>query len=499
MEYILALDQGTTSSRALLLDRRGRIVAEAQRPLSTRTPKPDRVEQDPEELWASQDWAAREALERARVKPRQIAAIGIANQRETLLLWDRQSLAPLGNALVWQDRRASALCERLRAQGWGKTIRERTGLRLNSYFSGPKFLWLRENLPALSGDLGRICFGTVDSWLLAKLSGGKVHATEESNAARTLFYNIYEHQWEPELLALFRIPPSILPEVRSSGGLFGRGAGFWEGIPILAILGDQQASLYGQLCWEPGSLKTTYGTGAFSLMNLGEDPLPPEEGLLVSFGWSRGKEQTYVLEGSIFAAGAAALWLVEGLGIAPGIDQIEALAREADDTEGLVFVPALTGLGCPWWDPSAEGLLIGITRKTSRAQVARAALEGIAHQVCDGIEAMGRATGRKIGEMKADGGAARNDLLLQIQADLLGFPVARSRCREATALGAGLLAGQEAGFFSSPEEWMTFGEADRTFVPEATSRKRERKREEWRRAVDRARGWKREEPGLILS
>ncbi len=499
MNYILGLDQGTTSSRALLLDRKGRIVAQAQRPVSILTPKPEWVEQSPELLWRSQEGAAREALERAGVEPREVAAIGIANQRETFLLWDRRSLEPVGNALVWQDRRSTALCRRLREEGAEEAVRAKTGLRLNPYFSGTKLLWLWENLPVLSSRVGRLCFGTVDSWLLAKLTAGKVHATEESNASRTLFYNIYERRWDDELLTLFRIPPPLLPEVRSSSGLFGRGAGFWEGIPILAVLGDQQAALFGQLCWAPGSFKTTYGTGAFSLMNLGERPLPATEGLLVSAGWNLDGELDYVLEGSVFVAGAAIHWLVEGLGLAPSIGQVEALARQASDTEGLVFVPALTGLGSPYWDPSAEGLLIGITRKTRPSQIARAVLEGIAHQVCDVIEAMGRATGAPLHEMKVDGGAVRNDLLLQIQADLLGLSVARPRCHEATALGAGLLAGRETGFFASPEELGAFGEIDRIFSPLLDSRLRRRKREEWKSAVERARGWRREGAGPFPS
>ncbi|VVM07902.1 partial glycerol kinase, partial [Methylacidimicrobium cyclopophantes] len=286
---------------------------------------------------------------------------------------------------------------------------------------------------------------------------------------------------------------SILPEVHPSAGLFARGEGFWEGIPILAVLGDQQASLYGQLGWERGSLKTTYGTGAFSLLHLGAAPLPPPKGLLVSAGWSRGEERSYVLEGSVFVAGAAVQWLVEGLGIASHLGQIEALARQAGESEGLVFVPALTGLGSPYWDPSAEGLLIGITRKTRPAQIARAVLEGIAHQVCDVLEAMAETSPSPILSMRADGGAAQNDLLLQIQADLLGLPVARSRNRESTALGAALLAGQEAGFYATPEERIPFGEVDRTFLPTLAPSERERKRAEWRRGVFRARGWRREE------
>jgi glycerol kinase len=495
MEYILALDQGTTSSRALLLDRRGAIVSKAQRPVSVLTPKPEWVEQNPEVLWRSQEEAARDALVQAGVKPRQIAAIGIANQRETFLLWDRRSLEPVGSALVWQDRRSTALCHRLREAGWEETIRQKTGLRLNPYFSGTKLLWLWESLPMLSSRLNRLCFGTVDSWLLAKLTGGGVHVTEESNASRTLFYDIYEHRWDQELLALFQTPLSLLPKVLPSAGLFGKGAGFWEGIPILAVLGDQQASLYGQLCWGKGSFKTTYGTGAFSLMNLGNQPLAAAEGLLISPGWRLGKQTDYVLEGSVFVAGAAFQWLVDGLRLAPNIGQVEAMARQTPDTEGLVFVPALTGLGSPYWDPSAEGLLIGITRRTRPSQIARAAFEGVAHQVCDVIEAMGRATGAPLHEMKVDGGAAQSDLLLQIQADLLGLPVARSGCHEATALGAGLLAGQEAGFFSSPEERSSFGQIDRIFSPLLDSRERLRKRAEWKSAIDRARGWRREEPG----
>ncbi len=489
MEYILALDQGTTSSRALLLDRRGEIVSQAQRPVSLLTPKPEWVEQSPELLWSSLEEAAREALERAGVKPRQVAAIGIANQRETFLLWDRRSLEPLGNAIVWQDRRSAALCNQLRKAGWEEAIRAKTGLRLNPYFSGSKLLWLWEHVPVLRSRLDRLCFGTVDSWLLTQLTGGRVHATEESNASRTLFFNIYEHRWDQELLGLFQIPPSILPQLLPSAGLFGKGVGFWEGVPILAVLGDQQASLFGQLCWGAGSFKTTYGTGAFSLMNLGNQPLAAAEGLLVSSGWNLGRETDYVLEGSVFAAGAALQWLVEGLRLAPSVAQVEGLARQAPETEGLVFVPALTGLGSPYWDCSAEGLLIGITRKTRPSHIARAAWEGVAHQVCDVIEAMGRATGGPLHEMKVDGGAAQSDLLLQIQADLLGLSVARSRCPEATALGAGLLAGRETGLFTNLEG-SSFGQIERTFSPHLDSRERLRKREEWKSAVERARGWR---------
>ncbi|WP_202213969.1 glycerol kinase GlpK [Methylacidimicrobium sp. AP8] len=491
MDYILALDQGTTSSRALLLDRKGRIAGQAMRPVSLLTPKPEWVEQSPELLWRSLEEAACEALERAGAVPRRIAGIGIANQRETFLLWDRQSLEPVGNAIVWQDRRSTALCDRLRKAGWEEPIGMKTGLRLNPYFSGTKLLWLWENLPVLSGRRDRLRFGTVDSWLLAKLTGGKVHATEESNASRTLLYNIHEHRWDADLLALFQTPPSLLPEVLPSAGPFGKGAGFWEGIPILAVLGDQQASLYGQLCWGPGSFKTTYGTGAFSLMNLGSRPPTAAEGLLVSSGWRLEGETTYVLEGCVFAAGAAVGWLVDGLRLAPGVEQAEALARQASETEGLVFVPALTGLGSPYWDPSAEGLLIGITRRTRPSHIARAVWEGIAHQVCDVIEAMARAGGAPLHQMKVDGGAARSDLLLQIQADLLGFSVVRSGCREATALGVGLLAGREAGFFATPEERSGFGRIERIFSPLLDARERRRKREAWKDAVGRTRGWRR--------
>ncbi|KGQ23075.2 glycerol kinase GlpK [Thermus filiformis] len=494
MSYLLALDQGTTSSRALLFTLEGRPVAVAQQEFGQLYPAPGLVEHDPLEIWRTQLQTAREVLRRAGVDPKEVVALGLTNQRETTLVWERKTGKPLHNALVWQDRRTASLCEVLKARGLEPLFRERTGLLLDPYFSGTKLLWLLENVPGLRerAEQGEVCFGTVDTWLIYNLTGGRFHATDPSNASRTLLFNLHTLSWDEDLLQALGIPQALLPEVRPSDGEFGETLPELLGapIPIRGVLGDQQAALFGQAALEAGQGKCTYGTGAFLLLNTGERPVPSQRGLLTTVAWSLGGRATYALEGSVFIAGAAIQWLRD-LGLIRESREVEALAREVEDAGGVYFVPAFTGLGAPYWDPYARGLLIGLTRGTGRAHLARAALEGVAFQVRDVFLAMGEEAGLPLKELRADGGMAANDFFLALQADLLGTPVLRPEVTETTALGAALMAGVGAGALDLEGVRAAWREAAR-FLPTLPEEVRRERHRLWQRAVERALGWAKE-------
>jgi glycerol kinase len=491
--HILALDQGTTSSRAILFDREGRIRSAARRELAQHYPRPGWVEHDPEEIWASQLGVALEALDRAGLTARDVAAIGIANQRETSLLWDRRTSAPLGNAIVWQDRRTGPLCERLRAEGREELFRARTGLLLDPYFAGTKLRWLLDETPGARSKArrGELAFGTIDSWLLWKLTAGRCHATDLTNASRTLLCDIRAGVWDDELLDVLDIPRSVLPEIRPCSGLFAETgiAEFPDPVPIAGVAGDQQAALFGQLCAAPGMTKATYGTGCFMLMHTGDRAVLSRNRLLTTAAWRFGGRIEYALEGSVFIAGAAIQWLRDGLGIIRTAAEVEQLAAQVPDSGGLCLVPAFTGLGAPHWDPRARGLIAGITRGTTAAHLARAALEGIAHQVADALQAMEADAGTPLAELRVDGGAAANDLLMQLQADLLGAPVVRPRIAETTALGAAYMAGLAAGLWRSREELAAQWRADRRFEPAMERARVAELRAGWRKALERAGDW----------
>ena len=492
MPYLLALDQGTTSSRSVLFGLDGAPAAAAQKEFPQRFPGPGWVEHDPEEIWQSQIETAREVLQKARVAPADVAAVGITNQRETTLVWDRSSGRPLHPAIVWQDRRTAGLTDRLKADGLQPLVRERTGLVLDPYFSASKLAWLLEKVPGLRSraDAGEVCFGTVDSWLLFRLTGGRVHATDVTNASRTLLFNIHTLRWDEDLLRVFGVPSSVLPEVLPSACAFGESEPSLLGgsVTICGVAGDQQAALFGQACLEPGMAKNTYGTGAFVVMNVGARAVLGE-GVLTTLAWQLGGERPpYALEGSIFIAGAAVQWLRDGLGLVASAEEAEALARSVPDAAGAYFVPALVGLGSPHWDPHARGAIFGLTRGTTRAHLARAAIEAMAYQTRDAVEAMEAVSGVGLRELRADGGAAVNDLLLQFQADLLGRPVVRPRVTETTALGAAFLAGIGAGLFG-PGEVATVWSAARRAEPAMSEPRRDALCRGWQRALDRTRGW----------
>jgi glycerol kinase len=504
MTAILALDQGTTSSRALVFDESGAQLAMAQRELRQIFPRPGWVEHDPVEIWESQLAVAREALAAARIGAAGIAALGITNQRETVVVWERATGRPIANAIVWQDRRTAPVCERLRRDGWQSRVAARTGLTLDPYFSATKLAWLLDHQPGAraAAAAGRLAFGTVDSWLIWNLTGGEVHATDASNASRTLLYDLEAGDWDPELLRLFDVPREVLPPVRASGEIYGEAAAGWLGaaIPIAGVVGDQQAALFGQACFSPGMAKSTYGTGAFLLLNTGRRPVRSSHGLLCSPAWRLPGGTDFALEGSVFVAGAAVQWLRDGLGLFRAAADVEALAASVPDSAGVVLVPAFTGLGAPHWSAGARGALLGLTRGTTAAHLARATLEGIAHQVVDILCAMaadlGGVNGQAVagggaagaladglGELRVDGGAAANDLLLQIQADLAGVPVVRPRVRETTALGAAYLAGLTTGVFRGLDEIAARWQPERRFEPAASPAWREESRERWTQAV----------------
>lgn len=493
MSFILALDQGTTSSRAIIFGHDGAVEAVAQKEFAQIFPQPGWVEHDPGEIWSTQAAVAAEVLARAGVAAADIAAIGIANQRETTVVWDRATGTPICNAIVWQDRRTAGLCDSLKTRGLESRFAEKTGLVVDAYFSGTKIAWILENVPGARAraNAGRLAFGTVDSWLIWKLSGGAVHVTDPTNASRTLLYDIHEGRWDEELLELLGVPPSMLPEVGPSSGVLAETAGglFARAIPVTGIAGDQQAALFGQRCVSPGMVKNTYGTGCFMLMHTGREPIRSRSKLVTTPVCPGASEHEFALEGSVFVAGAVVQWLRDGLGIIRSADEIEALARSVTDNGGVYFVPAFAGLGSPHWDPYARGAIMGLTRGTAAGHLARAALEGIAYQTADVLCAMESDSGLRLTELRVDGGATRNDTLMQFQADVLGVPVVRPRIQETTALGAAYLAGLGVGFWKSPAELDSQWQAERVFEPAMDRSRAADLLDGWRRAVERAKQW----------
>jgi glycerol kinase len=491
--YVLALDQGTTSSRAILFGRDGRSVAAAQQELPQIFPAPGHVEHDPEKIWSTVVEVAREVLRRARVEPSDVAALGITNQRETTLLWERRSGEPVANAIVWQSRVSAPICDRLRVEGADGLVRRKTGLVIDPYFSGTKIKHLLDTRPGLRerAEAGDVLFGTVDSFLIFRLTGGRRHVTDPSNASRTLLFDIHTLDWDDELLELLGVPRSMLPEVRSSSEVYGETLPELLGgsIPIAGIAGDQQAATFGQACFEPGSAKNTYGTGCFLLLNTGRTPVPSENGLLTTVGWRVGGETTYCLEGAVFVAGAAVQWLRDGLGAIRSSGEVEALAASVPDTGGVYLVPAFVGLGAPHWDAYARGAIVGLVRDSRVAHIARAAVESMAYQTRDVLDAMQKDAGIRLSCLKVDGGAAVNDALLQFQADMLGVPVRRPVGSETTALGAAYLAGLAVGYWDDAADVSRNWALDREFTPAMADAEREALYRGWRRAVDRSRSW----------
>jgi glycerol kinase len=491
MKHILALDQGTTSSRAILFDRAGGIVAVAQKEFPQIFPKPGWVEHDPRDIWSTQAGVAAEVLTRASLTATDVAAIGITNQRETAVVWDRETGQPICNAIVWQDRRTASICDRLKARKLDRVIRKKTGLVIDAYFSATKVQWILQNVKdaRAKAKAGELAFGTVDSWLVWNLTGGKVHVTDASNASRTMLFNIAKGEWDDELLAIFGVPRSMLPEVRSSSEVYGESKIFGASIPIAGIAGDQQAALFGQACTKPGMVKNTYGTGCFMLMNTGTKPVASKNNLLTTVAWRIGARTEYALEGSIFIAGAVVQWLRDGLEMIRTSPEVEALAASVPDTGGVYLVPAFAGLGAPHWDQYARGTIVGLTRGTTKAHLARAALEGIALQVMDVLKAMEADAGIKLKELRVDGGASANDLLMQLQADLLSVPVVRPKVAETTALGAAYLAGLAVGYWKSQADIARQWQADKRFKPAMKPAARKQIASGWLRALGRAKRW----------
>jgi len=490
--FVLALDQGTTSSRSILFDHDGRIVATAQREFTQHFPRSGWVEHDAEEIWATQAATIAEVLARARASSSEVAAVGITNQRETTVLWDRASGRPVAPAIVWQDRRTADLCARLRAEGHEPEVSRRTGLLLDPYFSGTKLAWLLDSEPSLRGraERGELAFGTIDSWLAWKLSRGTQHLSDASNASRTLLLNLATGEWDDYMLDLLRIPRAVLPRVVPSSLPHGVAIAVLSGreVPLGGIAGDQQAALFGQACFAPGMAKNTYGTGCFLLMNTGTDPQPSANRLLTTIAWQVGERQ-YALEGSVFVGGAVVQWLRDGLGFIENSADVEALAATVPDAGGVYLVPAFTGLGSPHWDAYARGTMVGLSRGTTRAHIARAALESIAFQSAEVLLAMQRDAHQPLVELRVDGGATRNDLLMQFQADLLGVPVVRPKVTETTALGAAYLAGLAVGFWSSTDEVSANWQVDRRFEPAMPPAAAAARLRQWERAVQRSRDW----------
>jgi glycerol kinase len=492
-KYILALDQGTTSSRAIVFNRSGKIAGIGQKEFEQIFPEPGWVEHDASEIWSSQLGVLYEAINAAGIDPIDVAAIGITNQRETVVAWDRGTGKPVCNAIVWQDRRTAPFCDDLKARGLENMIRDKTGLVIDAYFSASKWKWILDNVPGAmeKANAGELAIGTVDSWLIWNLTAGKVHVTDVTNACRTMLFNIHTLEWDPELLDLFGIPGQILPEVKSSSEVYGETA---EGllpraVPIAGIAGDQQAATFGQMCLAPGSVKSTYGTGCFILCNTGEEPVKSRNNLLTTIAWQLNGKTVYALEGSIFIGGAVVQWLRDGLSLINASEEIEQLASSVSDNGGVYFVPAFTGLGAPHWDPYARGLIGGITRGVTSGHIARAALESIAFQVNDVVGSMEDDAGISIAELKVDGGAVVNNLLMQFQADLIGIPVIRPENIETTALGAAYLAGLATGFWGSVDEIRKQWAMDRTFRSKVSTEKRATLKKEWEKAVSRSRSW----------
>ena len=488
-KFILSLDQGTSSSRAIVFDHKGQIRSVAQREFTQYFPKSGWVEHNPHEIWSSQASVIAEAITSIDINGLDIAAIGITNQRETTIVWDRETEEPIYNAIVWQDRRTSEYCDELKAAGHTEFIRSRTGLIIDAYFSATKIKWILDNVPGARerAEKGKLMFGTVDTWLIWRLTRGEVHVTDVSNASRTMLFNIHTLQWDEELLRLFDIPLSMMPEVRSSSEVYGhtKSTIFTHKVPIAGIAGDQQAALFGQMCVEPGAVKNTYGTGCFLLMNSGEKPIDSKNNLLTTVAWKIGDKVNYALEGSIFVGGSVVQWLRDGLGIIRSSSEVEALAASVPDTAGVYFVPALTGLAAPYWDQYARGSISGISRGTTAAHIARAALEGIAYQTLDIVDAMQRDSGIELCELKVDGGAARNNLLMQFQSDLLNTRVIRPQVTETTALGAAYLAGLAVGYWNSIDDIKQQWQAEHVFEPTEERESIDKAVEGWHDAVRR--------------
>ena len=494
MPVILSLDQGTTSSRAIVFGEDGQPLATAQQEFTQHFPADGQVEHDAEEIWTTQRQSALDALRAAGLTTADVAAVGITNQRETTLLWDRATGRPVAPAIVWQDRRTADACDLLRQEGAEDFVHERTGLRLDPYFSATKLAWLLERVPGARAraQAGELAFGTIDSWLLYKLTGGAVHATDVTNASRTLLFDIHQGVWSKQLLQLFRIPAAVLPEVVTCSEVYGEchpdtGLG---GVPIASLIGDQQAALFGQLCTTPGMAKNTYGTGCFLLANTGGEPVASRHRLLTTVAWQRqGQRPQFALEGSVFVGGAVVQWLRDGLGLIERSADVETLAASVDDSAGVVLVPAFAGLGAPHWDPHARGLIIGLTRATTAAHLARAALESIVLQVADLTEAMEADTGVRLPELHVDGGAASDDILLQLQADVLRVPVVRPTVTESTARGAAFLAGLAVGVWKDEDQLAPCWQVDRRFEPSMSLGRSQALRASWRRALERSKGW----------
>lgn len=497
-KYVLAIDQGTTTSRAILFNRQGQVITLSQKTFQQYFPKPGWVEHDPNEIWYTQSLAIKEAMAKADVTDDHIACIGIANQRETTIVWDRETGFPVYNAIVWQDRRTADYCEELKSEGYSDFIQQKTGLVIDAYFSATKVKWILDHVKGIRerAERGELCFGTVDSWLIWKLTRGTQFITDITNASRTMLFNINTMQWDQELLDLFTIPASMLPEVKSSSEVYCETSTpiFKAGIPVSGMAGDQQAALFGQLCLEEGMMKTTYGTGCFMIVNTGDKPVLSQNNLLTTIAWKLGDKVTYALEGSVFVGGAAIQWLRDGIGLIPNAPVTEQMAKSVPDNGGVYFVPALTGLGAPYWDQYARGAIIGITRGTTAAHLTRAALEGICYQVYDVLIAMENDIHAKPKEIRVDGGAIANNFLMQFQADMINAPVKRPQCVETTAMGAAYLAGLAVGYWKDKEDVVNNQKIDRIFTPEMEEEERKAKRKGWNKAVKYAYGWAKDEP-----
>jgi glycerol kinase len=495
MPSVLALDQGTTSSRAILFNEQGLPIASSQQEFEQIYPSPGHVEHDPEAIWRSQFQTASQVLTSGKTWIEDVAAIGITNQRETILLWDRRTGKPIANAIVWQSRITSPRCEQLKAEGCAEMLREKTGLVIDPYFSASKIEYLLDRVTGAraAAERGDILCGTVETFLIYRLTGGRVHVTDVSNASRTQLFNIQTLEWDEELLQLFRVPRAILPEIRSNSEILGETDPqlFGRAIPIAGAVGDQQAATFGQACFQEGDAKNTYGTGCFMLMNIGNRPKPSLRGLLTTVGWRIDNETTYCLEGSVFIAGAAVQWLRDGLGIIDRSDEVEALQLSVNDTGGVFFVPAFVGLGTPYWDASARGTIVGITRGTTKAHIARAAVEAMAYQTMDVLETMQQDSGVPLQALKVDGGATVNNSLLQFQADLLKVPVQRPRVQETTALGAAYLAGLATGVWADQKELASHWALDKEFRPQIEDAQRRQLAQDWKQAIECSRGWAR--------
>lgn len=490
-KHILALDQGTTSSRAIIFDVDGQIVSVSQKEFRQVYPEPGWVEHDALEIWQSQKEMADEAIIKAGITAGEIACIGITNQRETAVVWDRETGKPVCNAIVWQDRRTAGFCDELNRNGYSEMIFSHTGLVIDSYFSATKVKWILDHVPGArkKAEAGKLAFGTIDSWLLWNFTGGKVHVTDVTNASRTMLFNIHEMKWDEDLLRLFNIPASLLPQVKSSSEVYATTGLFGAEIPVSGIAGDQQAATFGQCCVKPGMVKNTYGTGCFILANTGSKPVRSQNKLLTTVAWQIGGETTYALEGSIFVGGAIVQWLRDGLGLIQSSSEVEQLARSVSDNGGIYLVPALTGLGTPHWDPHARGMVIGITRGTTAGHIARAALEGIAYQTWDVLKAMEADAGIRVSELRVDGGAAANDFLMQFQSDILQRTVVRPKILETTALGAAYLAGLAVGSWENTDEICRRQEADQNFKPALEQEQADKLVARWQEALKRSMKW----------